>query len=78
MVQFIIPGTIACIISSILQALGDSSISSGDLANSRNQSRSSSGQAGWQLMGFAFSLGSAIICGVIVGLIMRCAADNRK
>ena len=64
--------------SSILQAIGDSSISSADYANTRDKSRSSSGQAGWQLMGYAFSLGSAIICGVIVGLIMRCAQDNRK
>ena len=79
-VQFIIPGIFACVMSSIMQAIDQSSFqftfdSSASPATqtliNRDSGRGPSGQAGWQLMGFAFSLGCALICSVILGIIMR-------
>lgn len=62
--------------SSILQAIGESAISSANVPEMRNMGRSVSEQAGWQLMGFVFSFGSALLCGLVLGLISRFAHDT--
>lgn len=81
-VQFIIPGTFACIFSSILQAVNQNFFNvviSGtqQLVQNKDPTRNPSEQAGWQLMGFVFSLGSSLICALILGIIMRCAHNNK-
>lgn len=81
-VQFIIPGIFACIFSSILQAVNQGQFNilvNGGQQNYSNMdsSRSPSGQAGWQLMGFVFSLGSSFICGIFLGLLFRCMRSHR-
>lgn len=82
-VQFIIPGIFACVFSSILQAINQGQFnilnSSNTVVNTTMQdpTRSPSGQAGWQLMGFVFSLGSSFICGILVGLFFKCIRRHR-
>ncbi len=61
-VQFIIPGMFAVVFSSILQAVYQNrfniAINSINLSyTNMDQDRTPSEQAGWQLMGFPFSLG---------------------
>ena len=81
-VQFIIPGIIACIMSSILQAINQTSFlinwnNAQTYFHNRDPNRTASGQAGWQLIGFCFSLGSSLLCSVFLGLIFR-AIHNRN
>lgn len=81
-VQFIIPGCFAVIFSSILQAVNQGSFNI--TVNSINQvlanqdtSRNPSQQAGWQLMGFVFSLGSSLICSLLLGCFFRALQKHR-
>jgi hypothetical protein len=83
-VQFIIPGIFACVFSSIMQAVNQGQFNildftTGTVINTKMQdpARSPSGHAGWQLMGFVFSLGSSIICGIILGLLFKCTRNHR-
>ncbi len=85
-VQFLIPGIMACVFSSILQAINQGqftlSVTIGATTTTStyqnsNSGRDPSGQAGWQLMGFVFSLGSSLICGVILGLLFRALHRHR-
>ncbi len=81
-VQFIIPGMFAVVFSSILQAVYQNrfniAINSINLSyTNMDQDRTPSEQAGWQLMGFPFSLGSSLICALIIGIIFRCLHHHR-
>lgn len=44
----------------------------------KDSSRTASEQAGWQLMGFVFSLGSAFLCAIVIGFIMRFSQTDNK
>jgi hypothetical protein len=61
----------ASFMSAILQAINQSSIVGGNIASNKLLSRSPSIQACYQLVGFAFCLGSALIAGIIIGVIMK-------
>jgi hypothetical protein len=69
--QFIVPGIIASCISAVLQAVDETVVDPVGYTAYRMAGRTAPDQAAWQLMGLAFSLGSAIITGVILGVIMR-------
>ena len=75
--QFIVPGSVACIMSSILQAVGESSIGFANITDNKMNTRSSSEQAAWQLMGFVFSLASAAVSALVIGLVMKKAHKDR-
>lgn len=85
-VQFLIPGIMACVFSSILQAINQGqftlSVTVGATTTTStyqnsNIGRDPSGQAAYQLLGFAFSLGSSLICGVILGFLFRALHRHR-
>ncbi len=83
-VQFIIPGIFACVFSSILQAVNQGQFNIFNSATNsvlnttmQDSGRTPSGQAGWQLMGFVFSLGSSFICGILLGTFFKFIARHR-
>lgn len=69
--RFVIPGILAAIASSIVQAIGRQSLGSvygpnGDFAN-----RNTSQQAGEQLLGIPVTIGFALFAGVLAGIVMK-------
>ena len=83
-VQFIIPGIFASVFSSIMQAINQGQFNIFDFTNNitvntkmQDTARSPSGHAGWQLMGFVFSLGSSFICGILLGCFFKCIRHHR-
>ena len=63
--------------SSVLQAVGESSIGFANIMDNKMNARSSSEQAAWQLMGFVFSLASAVVSALVIGLVMKKAHKDR-
>ena len=71
--QFIVPGLFACVMSAILQAVGNSEIASISYSQNKKVSRSVNDQGAWQLMAIPFCFGCALIAGGIIGFIMKLA-----
>lgn len=67
--RFLIPGFLACVVSAIVQACNVSE--NGDHYINRLPQRTSVQQGGWQIVGFLITLCTAIICGLIVGVLMK-------
>lgn len=81
--QFIIPGTFAVIFSAILQAVNQNQFNFtvaniNQIYKNMDPLRTPSQQAGWQLMGFPFSLGSSLICAIFLGLLFRALQRHRS
>lgn len=71
--RFVIPGILAAIASSIVQAIGKQTLGdNGEYGpNGGFVNRNSSQQAGEQLLGIPVTMGLALLAGVLAGIVMK-------
>lgn len=72
--RFFIPGVIACIVSAVVQAV-DLSIN-GDHNTNRLNDRTPIQQGGWQIVGLLITAGTAILAGLIIGVLYKVINKN--
>lgn len=67
--RFLIPSTLACIVSAIIQACAVSA--NGLHIMNKLPARTPIQQGGWQLVGFLITTGVALIAGLIIGILFK-------
>lgn len=72
--RFFIPGFIACVVSAIVQGV-DLTINGQHNLN-RLGARTAIQQGGWQIVGFLITAGTAIIAGLIIGILYKIINKN--
>lgn len=72
--RFLIPAFFGCVVSAIVQAC-DVSINGAHTTN-RLGERTAIQQGGWQIIGFLITAGTALLAGLIVGVLIKIINKN--